>query len=196
MSARRAFVVGIVASTGGPGAVAALLGGLPADFPGAIGLVQHLAPGFAQSFVRFLADTTPLRVRVAGDPDDGAPGTVIVAPDGRHLVAAPGGGFALHDAPAEDGHRPSGNVLLRSLAAIHGPAAIGVVLSGIGRDGADGLLAIRDAGGITFAQNEASAPVRGMARAAAPLCAADRILPPEGIARALAAIAAERRRSP
>jgi two-component system chemotaxis response regulator CheB len=159
-------IVGVAASAGGPAAVNFVVGRLPPDFQGCVAVVQHLLPGFASSFVDFLRLHTRLRVQLALQATRPSPGTVLVAPDYRHLVLSPAGTFVLSEFPARGGYRPSADVLFQSLAETCGPRAIGVVLSGIGDDGAAGLLAMRKAGAATFAQDEASCAVFGMPHAA------------------------------
>jgi two-component system chemotaxis response regulator CheB len=179
-------VVGIAASAGGPGAVTAVLSRLPRNFGASIAVVQHMLPGFAPSFVRFLRMYTALPVQLVGEPTTLRPGTVFVAADEQDLVAGSGGIFAT--APQRNiGHRPSADALFHSLARTHGSAAVGVVLSGIGSDGAAGLLAMRDAGALTIAQNEQTSAVYGMPRAARENGAATRILALEEIGDALMA---------
>jgi two-component system, chemotaxis family, protein-glutamate methylesterase/glutaminase len=164
--ARSAAVIGICASTGGPQALNALLAALPAGFPVPILLVQHIAPGFTEGFARWLDSVIPLPVSLAGQNGRVGPG-VHIAPEGAHLVLRRGLRTALdRDAPATF-HRPSGDALLQSLAAVAGREAVGVVLTGMGRDGAEGIAAIRAAGGLTVAQDEATSAIYGMPRAAA-----------------------------
>jgi two-component system chemotaxis response regulator CheB len=183
-------VIGIGASAGGPAAVATLLGKLPKDFPACVVLVQHLLPDFAESYVRFLRAETELAIELVDGSSPMRGGTVLVAPDDRHLVASPHGSVVVSDAPPIKGYRPSADALFESLARHFGPAAAGVVLSGIGDDGAAGLLSLRRAGGLTIAQDEQSSIVFGMPRAARDTGAAARVLSPEAIAEALVAEAA------
>jgi two-component system chemotaxis response regulator CheB len=171
-------VVGVGASAGGPAAVASLLEPLPADFPACVVVVQHLAQGFTEPFVRYLSQRVRMPVTLVREAAPCQPGTVLVAPDGRHLLAVPGGSaFAVVDGPEVEGHKPSVTTLFRSLAAVHGPAAMGVLLTGMGRDGADGLKEIRDRGGMTLAQDQATSAVWGMPQAAVELGAVTRVLP-------------------
>jgi two-component system chemotaxis response regulator CheB len=173
--------VGIVASTGGPAALNFILPRLPADFPAPILIVQHITQGFIPGLVEWLANDTKLQVRIARAGDLPAPGHVLVAPDDNHMAVDARGHIVLSHEDPVDGHRPSGTVLLRSLARTYGPQAIGVVLTGMGADGAAGLLAIKNAGGQTLAQDEATSVVYGMPREAAALGAAQEVLPLEGI---------------
>ena len=185
-------LVGIAASAGGPSALATVLGSLPADLPACLAIVQHLPKGFAPSFVSFLQGRCGLTVRLAEAGLVPRAGMVALAPDGHHLELIDGR-FALTSGAPVEGHRPSGTVLLRSLA-LCGSSAIGVVLSGIGRDGADGLRAMRDRHAITFAQDETSSVVYGMPRAAVEEGAAQQVLPVAELGEAItAAVACVRR---
>lgn len=161
----RARAVGIAASTGGPAALARILAPLPADYGLPILVVQHIAAGFEDGLVRWLQGETRLRVRIAQDADTIERGAVLLARNGRHLATAEGR-VRLEDGPPVRGFRPSGTVLFRSLAAEYGAGAAGLVLTGMGDDGAAGLRAVRDAGGYTAAQSRASCVVYGMPGAA------------------------------
>ena len=189
-------IVGIAASAGGPSALATVLGGLSADLPICLAIVQHLPRGFAPSFVSFLQGRCSLAVRLAEHGLVPRPATVVLAPDDHHLELIDGR-FALTSGPPVEGHRPSGTVLLRSLAPL-GSSAIGVVLSGIGRDGADGLRAMRERNATTFAQDPTTSVVYGMPRAAVEEGAAQQVLPVAalGDAIATAALCARRWRRP
>lgn len=187
-------IVGIAASAGGPTALATVLGSLPADLPVCLAIVQHLPRGFAPSFVSFLQARCSLQVRLAEHGLEPRPATAVLAPDDHHLELIDGR-FALTGGPAFDGHRPSGTVLLRSLAAL-GASAIGVVLSGIGRDGADGLRAMRERHAVTFAQDATTSVVYGMPRAAVEEGGALQALPVGQLGDAIAAAVLGRRRRP
>jgi two-component system chemotaxis response regulator CheB len=171
---RTASAIGICASTGGPQALAALLADVPATFPIPIYVVQHISAGFVESFVRWLDGEVPLPVRLAASGKPGA--GVWVAPDGGHLVVQAGGRIVLDERIDNGLHRPSGDVLLRSLANAAGRQAAAIVLTGMGRDGAEGLADVGKAGGLTIAQDEATSVVYGMPRAAAE-CGAELVLP-------------------
>ncbi len=187
--------VGIVASTGGPPAVTQILRGLPPDFPLPIVVVQHLAPGFVGHLVSWLAGETPLRVRPAEHGVHLEGRTVYVAPDSAHVTVETGDRIRLDAAGSPiDGHRPSGTLLLESMARLWRRQAVGVILSGMGADGAQGLLAIRRAGGLTIAQDQASSTVFGMPKVARDLGAVDQTLPVAEIAHSLARAAAAHRR--
>jgi two-component system chemotaxis response regulator CheB len=162
---RVASVIGICASVGGPPALASVLSALPASFPIPVLVVQHITKGFTAGFARWLDDQVPLPVRlaVAGQLASG----IWVAPEGVHLVLGAGGRVGLDDHSQAGLHRPSGDVLLRSIAAVAGADGAAVVLTGMGRDGAAGLGEVRRAKGLTIAQDEASSAVFGMPKAAA-----------------------------
>jgi two-component system, chemotaxis family, protein-glutamate methylesterase/glutaminase len=181
-------VLGIAASTGGPAALARILAGLPADYPLPILIVQHIAQGFEDGLVHWLAGETSLRVKLASDGEALAAATVFIAPDGRHMGIV-GGRIRLWDGAPIRGFRPSGTVLFQSLATACGPGAAGLVLSGMGDDGADGLQAVRARGGWTAAQGPATSIIYGMPRAAIERGAAAETLELEEIPAALVRIA-------
>ena len=183
-AAGRADLVAIGASLGGPRALATLLRGLPPAFPAPIAIVQHIADGFTEGLAAWLSAETHLDVHEARDGEPLAPGRVVLAPTGRHLVVGEGI-VRLSDAPPVDTFRPSVTPLFLSAARAYGARVCGVILTGMGRDGAEGLKAIRDAGGPTLAQDEATSAVFGMPRAAIELGAVERVLPLEELARAL-----------
>ena len=174
----------IGASLGGPRALAAILRALPASFPVPIAVVQHIADGFTEGLASWLASESRLQVLEARDGERLRAGRVLVAPTGRHLLVADGVA-RLSDAPPVDTFKPSVTPLFLSAARVYGARACGVILTGMGRDGAEGLRAIHAAGGPTLAQDEATSAVFGMPRAAIELGAVDRILPIDDIARAL-----------
>jgi two-component system response regulator WspF len=179
-------LVALGASTGGPLALAAVLTKLPPTFPAGVLAVQHMNPENVPAFVSWLRARSALDVRSACSGDRPQKGTVLVAHSCDHLVMRPGGWLAYDAEPADYPYRPSADVLFRSLAQNWPSPGVAVVLTGIGRDGAEGLLALRDAGWNTIAQDEASCVVYGMPRAAARLGAAAHILPLDGIASFLA----------
>jgi two-component system chemotaxis response regulator CheB len=180
----RKALVAIGASLGGPRALAALLRALPADFPAPIAVVQHIADGFTEGLATWLAQESRLRVETARDGDALRPGHVLLAPSRRHLLVREGA-VELSDGPPVDTFCPSATPLFASAARSYGPRALGVVLTGMGRDGAEGLRALHDAGGHTLAQDEPSSVVFGMARAALELGAVDRVLPLDALADAI-----------
>ncbi len=170
-------VVAIAASTGGPPALAQVLQDVGAEFPCGIACVQHISAGFAENLASWLNSVSPLDVSLARHGQRVRPGLCLLAPDGHQMRISPVGRVVLDTTPAVDGHRPSGTVLLKSVADSYGSAAIGVVLTGMGRDGAAGLKAIRNIGGATLAQDEATSAVWGMPRSATECGAAQTIAP-------------------
>lgn len=161
-----ATVVGVAASTGGPRALEAVFRALPAGFRLPVLVVQHMAPGFIGGLVEWLDQSVELPVRLAHDGARATPG-VWIAPDNAHLVLDESGRLRLDRETIAGYHRPAADVLFASLAHSAGPAAVSVVLTGMGTDGADGTAAVRSAGGVTFAQDRATSALYGMPRAAA-----------------------------
>jgi len=180
----RADLVVMGASLGGPRALATVLRGLPEDFPAPIAVVQHIADGFTEGLARWLGQECRLRVREARHGDRLLPGAVVLAPTGRHLVVTEGK-VHLSDAAPVDTFKPSVTPLFLSAAEHYGARCCAAILTGMGRDGADGIKAIKDAGGVTLAQDEATSAVFGMPKAAIDLGAVDRVLPLDDIPRAL-----------
>lgn len=182
-------LVGIGASTGGPPVLQTILGGLPRSFPLPVLVVQHIAPGFLAGMADWLAGTTGLQVRIASYGAVPLAGHVYLAPDDFHMGMGRGGRIVLSREPPENHVRPSVSFLFRSLAEHYGPAAVGVLLTGMGRDGAQELKAMNDRGAATIAQDHATSVVHGMPGSAIALNAASQILPAERIAGALIALA-------
>ncbi len=180
----RAELVAIGASLGGPRALASLFHALPGDFSAPIVVVQHIADGFTEGLANWLGQETKLEVRQAQEGDLLLPGLALFAPSGRHLVVSERE-VHLSNASPIDTFKPSVTPLFRSAAEAYGSRACGVILTGMGRDGAEGLKVLRDAGAVTIAQDEATSAVFGMPRAAIELGAVDRVLPLEEISRAL-----------
>jgi two-component system, chemotaxis family, protein-glutamate methylesterase/glutaminase len=176
----RVDVFGIAASTGGPPALAEVLSRLPTDLPIPLLIAQHITEGFTPGMVRWLSQVTPLQVRIARHGEKLEAGYVYFPLDG-HDMTVEGGGLA-HLSRTRGGPCPSGDLLLGSLAQVYGGRAGGAVLTGMGEDGARGLLEIRKAGGVTLAQDEASSVVFGMPKAALDLKAADRGVPLSSVA--------------
>ena len=169
-------VLGIASSTGGPGALVQLLAGLGADFPLPILVVQHIAGSFLEGFASWLEDVCPFSVEIVKDRSLTTRAKIYVAAQDLHLRA--GNGFVRVDCgPPVCAQRPSGNVLFESMAAAYGCEALGVVLTGMGDDGAEGLLRIRQNGGHTIAEDESTAVVYGMPAEAVRLGAALESLP-------------------
>jgi len=181
--------VGIAASTGGVHALGELLAALPADFRSPLLVTQHLPAAFIAFFVRQLAEATGRPARIAETGQVPQPGEILVAPGDAHLTLARTGGLAhvrLDRSPAASGCCPSADPMLSSLAEVHGAAAAGVVLSGMGRDGAAGARALAAAGGAILAQDAATSVVWGMPGTVARAGLAQAVLPPRGIAGVLA----------
>jgi two-component system chemotaxis response regulator CheB len=186
-------VVGIGASTGGPRVLDDVLSALPHDYSPAILVVQHMADGFMGALVETLRRRCVLSVKVAADGDRLHPGRVLIAPPDAHLTVRAGGRVCLDDGPPVSGFRPSIDVTFTSLARAYRGRSSGVLLTGMGTDGAGGLLAIRRAGGRTMVQDEASCVVFGMPRAAIEAGAAEQVLAPAGLTRQLLALHGRRR---
>lgn len=178
-------IVVIGASTGGPQALRDILSRLPATFPLPVVCVQHIGSDFLSGMVDWLSDASPLTVRKAYHGETPQPGMVYFAPEDTHLEMDSGGRFLLSMAPPVDGHRPSVTVTMQAAAHCFGGGTVGVLLTGMGRDGADGMASIAVAGGITLAQDEASSVVYGMPKEAVALGAVQHLLPLEQIAPAL-----------
>jgi two-component system chemotaxis response regulator CheB len=162
-------VVAIGVSTGGPQALEYVLSQLPADFPGAITVVQHMPDGFTDMFARRLDEICPLRVKEAQSGDLLQSGRVLICPGSRHMKVKRlplGDIVVLSDEPRVNGHRPSADVLLRSVAEEFKSNAVGVIMTGMGDDGAEGLGMIKKEGGMTVVQSEESCVVYGMPKAA------------------------------
>jgi len=179
-------VLAIGASTGGPKAVAQVLSDLPGDFQGAVIVAQHLEDSFSNNLAVWLATQTSLTVALAQDGDRLEPGTVYVARADAHLTVSPLNTLVYDRSPVKTTYRPSIDVLFESLARSRIRPGVAVLLTGMGNDGARGLLELRRAGWFTIAQDQATSVIYGMPKAARDLDAADLILPLQTIA-ALAA---------
>jgi two-component system chemotaxis response regulator CheB len=182
---RQVSLVAIGASTGGPLALQALLSALHADFAVPIVIVQHIAPGFAEGLAQWLSHSTGRAVRVGRQGERLQPGAAYVAVDGLHTTVCADGRIALDAGAPEHGYRPAVACLFRSVAQHVGARAVGVLLTGMGRDGAQELRAMRLAGALTLAQDSASAVVHGMPGEALRLEAAMHVLAPEQMAAVL-----------
>jgi two-component system chemotaxis response regulator CheB len=178
-------VICVAASTGGPRALKTFLSGLPADLGAGVAIVQHIDGMFLEGLVRWLGEERPGTVVVADDGRGLHENEVVLAPSGTHLELTSDRRCALVEGTQEGGHRPSADRLLRSGALAYGKRAVGVVLTGMGEDGARGLLAIKEAGGQTFAQDEPTSVVYGMPRAAKLLGAAQNVLALPALAEAV-----------
>lgn len=187
---QRYEVIALGASTGGPAAIVEVLRGLSADYPLAVLLVLHINEPFGAAFADWLDGQTSRRVAYAldGEPVAAAAGRVVMAPPGRHLVVR-GGRLRLTLDPERHSCRPSVDVLFESVAREYGSAAAACLLTGMGRDGAAGLLEVRKSGGLTIAQDEATSVVYGMPREAVLLGAVEHVLPLGEIASALVSLA-------
>lgn len=185
--AAKPSIIAIGASTGGVEAITALLRQMPAGSPAML-IVQHIPAVFSESFARRLDQVCAMRVREARQGDEVVPGTALVAPGGVHMALVFSDRLRVRltsDAP-EHFHRPSVDVLFRSVAEVAGPNGMGILLTGMGADGADGLLSMRRAGAATLAQDEASSVVFGMPRRAIEMGAVQHGTSLREIARALA----------
>jgi two-component system chemotaxis response regulator CheB len=180
--------VGIGASVGGPPALIEVLGRLPRDFPLPVLVVQHMAPGFGEGLTAWMDRSVPPPVAVARDGQTLRPG-IWMAPEGAHLSLEPTMRLHLDGETVHGGHRPSVDVLFESLAVAAGAAAVGIVLTGMGRDGSEGIGMIAEAGGLTIAQDAGTSAVFGMPRAAIE-AGVDLVLPLEEIGSRLASLRA------
>ena len=178
---RRAKIVGIGGSTGGPGALRMLLEQLPADFGAPVLVVQHISPGFIAGMVQWLDAVCKLRVKVATHSEPLRSGTIYVSPEQRHLRVLDGR-VQVDAGPPIGGFRPAATAVFESLARAYGGSAVAVILTGMGRDGVEGLQRIRDQNGYVIAQDEASSVVFGMPRAAIEAGVVDEVLPIHQIA--------------
>lgn len=174
-----AEVVVIGTSTGGPPALQAIIPRLPEGFPSAVLIVQHMPVGFTRSLAERLDSRSVLNVREAEDGEAVTPGSVLVAPAGRHMKVRRRGKVAhvwLDDEPRSALHRPSIDVLMGSVARVYGKKVLGVVLTGMGSDGVEGLRAIREAGGRALAESEETCVIYGMPKAAVEAGVVDEIV--------------------
>jgi two-component system chemotaxis response regulator CheB len=184
-------VIAIGASTGGTQAIEKVLRNFPPQAPGIV-IVQHMPPGFTRSFAERLDGLCPVHVREARDKDIVVPGLALLAPGGQHMLVRRSGTrytVQVKDGPPVNRHKPSVDVLFHSLADSAGHNSVGVILTGMGADGAKGLYELRQAGGYTIAQDEATSVVFGMPKAAIDIGAVDAVLPldavPHGVIQAL-----------
>jgi two-component system chemotaxis response regulator CheB len=175
-------VITIGASTGGPQALSTILTQLPVNFPVPVICTQHICEGFLQGLVDWLASECQLKVKIAQVGESPLPGTIYFAPERSHLELDAQGRFTYSTFPPVDGHRPSVTVTFKSVAKFYGRATAGVLLTGMGRDGAEGMRSVASCGGITIAQDEKSCVVFGMPKEAIALGAAQQILPIHEIA--------------
>ena len=183
-------LVAIGASTGGPQALAHVLGVLPADFGAAVVVVQHMADGFMDDLAGWLDGLSALPVRIGSDRARLEPGTVTVAPSARNLIVRDGLRVGIETPPPAQLHIPGVDATFESVARSVGARAVGVLLTGMGRDGACGLKAMRDAGALTIGQDEESSAVWGMPAAALAAGAVQFTLPLSAIPKALMSMVA------
>jgi two-component system chemotaxis response regulator CheB len=178
-------MVAVGASTGGPQVIQAIFNGLPANFSCPVVCVQHISPGFLNGLVEWLASQCRVRVKIAENGELARPGTVYFPPENFHLEMDKQGHLIYSGAPPLDGHRPSVTATFESAARSYGHSALGILLTGMGSDGASGLESIMRAGGTTMAQDEASCVVFGMPKQAIERGAAHFVLPPLEITQTL-----------
>ena len=188
-------VIAFGGSTGAPAVLANVLATLPADFPVPILVVQRIADGFVQGMASWLSECVEFEVRVAGPADRARPGQVLFAPDSGHLTVLSGGSIVIRKASSTEENVPSADRLFESVAKVYGRRAIGIVLSGEGRDGAAGLARMRDRGAVTVAQSLSSAVVEGMPSTALEEKAALHGLNPRAISDLLLQLSSTRSRS-
>lgn len=183
-------IVGIGASTGGPPVLQCILGGLTKDYPAPILVVQHIAEGFVTGMAEWLNQTTALQVQIASHGTRALAGHVYLAPDHFHMGVGRGGVIELNRLAPVNHLRPAVSMLFQSLAHTVGAGAVGVLLTGMGKDGAAELKLMQDCGAVTIAQDRQSSAVHGMPGTAIALGAATHVLAADAIAPALIALAA------
>lgn len=189
-------IIGIGASTGGPPVLQTILEALPNDLSVPVLIVQHIAQGFLPGMAEWLSHSTGLRVHVATSGTYALPGHVYLAPDDFHMGISAGGVIMLSRAEAINHLRPSVAFLFQSLARAYGPAAVGVLLTGMGRDGAEELKMMKDRGAITIAQDRESSVVHGMPGVAIALGAATHVAAADKIAALLVSVVDHKDRPP
>jgi two-component system chemotaxis response regulator CheB len=185
-------VIGIGTSTGGPPVLQTILSGLPKNFPVPILIVQHIAQGFLPGLAEWLNQTTGFQIQIAAYGVSALPGHVYLAPDNFQMGIAAGGRIVLTKEEPENGLRPAVSFLFRSLAEVCGPHAVGVLLTGMGTDGAAELKRMRDKGAVTIAQDRESSIVHGMPGEAIALGGAKHVLPADRISELLLTLVARR----
>lgn len=180
-------IIAIASSTGGTEALKVVIANLPKESPGVL-VVQHMPPVFTKTYAQVLQRLTTLKVKEAEHGDKVVPGQVLIAPGNFHMELGRTGNLfsvQLHQKPPMHGVRPAADFLMQSVARLAGSHAVGVILTGMGRDGADGMLAMKQAGSYNFAQDEATSVVFGMPKEAIKLGAIDEVLPIDKIADAI-----------
>lgn len=187
-------LIAVGASAGGPAALATILGSLPSTFPASLVIVQHVDAQFAQGLATWLNHHTPLQVALAQEGTRPQTGSALLAAGDNHLVLNPSGRLGYTRYPAKYGYRPSIDAFFQSVDQFWSGEIIGLLLTGMGKDGAEGLRILRSHGHHTLAQDQASSAVYGMPKAAADLGAASEILPLESIGPRLATLVARHHR--
>lgn len=180
--------VAIGASTGGPPVIQQILSGLPREFPIPVLIVQHMAAGFIQGFTEWLSQTSPLPIHLAINGSRLLPGHIYIAPEGLQMKVGMNGRLICSEDNPENGLRPSVSYLFRSVADVFGKNAVGILLTGMGKDGAVELKMMKEKGALTIAQDKESSIIYGMPGAASDLDAASLILPPGKISEALVSL--------
>ena len=170
-------VVAVGCSTGGPRALTEIIPLLPRDIPACLIIVQHMPAKFTASLAERLDAISEIDVKEAANGDKIRPGIVYIAPGDYHILAGKNDVIYLNQDPPQHGVRPSVNVMIKSVAAIYGKRAVGVILTGMGSDGRDGIMTIKEQGGFVLAEHESSCVVYGMPRAAIEAGAVDRVAP-------------------
>lgn len=183
-------IIAIAASTGGPQALAIILSRLPANLSCPVIIAQHIADGFAAGMAEWLNTLSPLPVRLAAHGDTLEPGTIYLSPSETNITVSADRRIRLSPHGEGQIYRPSCDALLTSVSVVAGRAAIGVILTGMGRDGVKGMEDVKAAGGLTLAQDEASSVIFGMNAIAIGKGWADKVMPPEELAAALAGLGA------
>lgn len=191
---QKVSMVAIGASTGGPPVLQTILSGLTKGFPAPILVVQHISKGFLEGLVEWLGNTTRHPVHIASEGERALPGHVYFAPEDLHMGITGSGRIALNASSPENGIRPSVSYLFRSALSSYGSEAVGVLLTGMGRDGADELKMLKDKGAVTIVQDKESSVVHGMPGEALKLEAASYVLAPEKITAALETLFSRRER--
>jgi two-component system, chemotaxis family, protein-glutamate methylesterase/glutaminase len=184
-------VIAIGASTGGPAALAKVVAGLPAQFSIPVLIVQHIGGGFDRGLVEWLDGVGRLPVTLATQGKSMEPGAVYVSPHDRHLGVSRAGRILLSDAPPIGGHRPSATHLFHSVASAFGPNAIGVIMTGIGTDGCEGIRVLRQMGGTVLAQDRESCVVYGMPRAVIDAGLADHVVSLDSLPEVITSLVAD-----
>ena len=177
------FTVAIGASTGGPRALERVLKGLPADLPAAVFITQHMPPGFTRSLAERLDKVSPIKVKEAADRESIMESQAYIAPGGYHLLAEKNGSVVLSRGAPVNHVRPSADVMMKSLVEVYGSSVVGIILTGMGRDGSDGMAAIKEKGGRTIVQDPSTAVIPSMPQAVIQRGLADKVVSLDRIAK-------------